>query len=106
MSRAFGYGGLQQLLRILKPAALVATNATRPRPLLIAASVGSVVAATLVALDYNTGDTLVMGPVTEAPKLDGVLDDPVWKTARPVYVKTMQGANLGGTGVGRDRRSV
>jgi cytochrome b561 len=94
----FGYGGLQQLLRILKPAALVATNATRPRPLLIAASVGSVVAATLVALDYNTGDTLVMGAVTEAPKLDGVLDDAVWKTARPVFVKTMQGANLRGTG--------
>src|SRR5205085_195553 len=51
-----------------------------------------------VALDYNTGDTLVMGAVTEAPKLDGVLDDAVWKTARPVFVKTMQGANLRGTG--------
>jgi hypothetical protein len=96
----FGYGGWQQVLRIFKPARLVKTTATRSRPLLIAASVGSVVVASLVAADYGTLDTLSVRSIgrSEVPKADGVMDEAIWKTARPVYVRTMQGSNLGGNG--------
>ncbi|MFL4974404.1 MAG: cytochrome b/b6 domain-containing protein, partial [Microvirga sp.] len=54
----FCYGGLQQLLRLFRPSPLVRTKATRSRPFLIAASVGSVVAASLVLADYGTLDEL------------------------------------------------
>jgi hypothetical protein len=96
----FGYGGWQQILRVFKPAPLARTRATRSRPLLIAASVGSVVAASLVLADYGTLDTLTIRaiPAGEMPNLDGVMDEAIWKTARPVYVRTMQGSNLGGAG--------
>jgi hypothetical protein len=96
----FGYGGWQQILRVFKPAPLARTKATRSRPLLIAASVGSVVAASLVLADYGTLDTLTIRaiPAGEMPNLDGVMDEAIWKTARPVYVRTMQGSNLGGAG--------
>jgi len=96
----FCYGGLQQLLRLFRPSALVRTKATRSRPFLIAASVGSVVAASLVLADYGTLDELQIRtiPASEAPKLDGVMDEAMWRTARPVYVRTMQGSNLSGLG--------
>ena len=96
----FGYGGLQQLLRLFRPSPLVPTKATRSRPFLIAASVGSVVAASLVLADYGTLDALQIRAIEarEAPKLDGVMDEAMWKTARPVYVRTMQGSGLGGLG--------
>lgn len=96
----FGYGGWLQILRVFKPAALVRTKATRSRPLLIAASVGSVVAASLVFADYGTVDQLAIRPIpaTDAPKLDGMMDEGIWRRARPVYVRTMQGSNLGGPG--------
>jgi hypothetical protein len=96
----FGYGGLQQLLRLFRPSPLVKNKATRSRPLLIAASVGSVVAASLVLADYGTLDKLTIRsiPAADAPALDGVLDEAIWKTARPVHVRTMQGSGLGGLG--------
>jgi hypothetical protein len=94
----FGYGGWLQVLRVVKPAPLAKTKATRARPLLAASAVGAAFAGTLVALDYATVDTLVMRPVTEAPKLDGQLDEAVWKTVRPVHVRTMQGSSLGRAG--------
>jgi hypothetical protein len=50
------------------------------------------------SLDFGTRDTLTVRAVTQPPKLDGVLDDAAWQQARPVFVRTMQGANLGGTG--------
>lgn len=94
----FGYGGWLQILRVFKPAPLARTNATRPRPLLIAASVGSVVVASLVLADYGTLDSLTIRaiPPGDAPKLDGVMNEAIWKTARPVYIRTMQGSGLGG----------
>src|SRR5262249_40305006 len=49
-------------------------------------------------VDWSTRETLVIARVNGAPTLDGILDDPVWTRARPVYVQTQQGANLGGTG--------
>jgi hypothetical protein len=91
-------GGWWQLLRLFRPAKLVITRAVRPYPLLIATVVGVATIALAAGVDWTTRDTLVITRVNGAPKLDGVLDDDVWAKARPVYVRTQQGANLGGTG--------
>ncbi len=92
------YGGWWQLFRLFRPAKLVLTKATRSYPLLIAAGVGVMTIAIAAGVDWTTRDTLVITRVTEAPKIDGVLDDAVWAKARPVFIQTQQGANLGGTG--------
>lgn len=94
----YGYGGIQQWLRVFRPAALVATEAMRPRPLLVGIGTATMVAAGLVSADWISRDTLVVGRVNAAPKLDGVLDDDVWLRAPAVRVHTQQGANLGGSG--------
>ena len=77
---------------------LAKTKATRSRPLLAATAVGTAFAGTLVALDYTTVDTLPIRQVSEVPKLDGRMDEEVWRTVRPVTVRTMQGSGLGGSG--------
>jgi cytochrome b561 len=92
------FGGWWQLFRLFRPAQLVVTQAVRPYPLLLAAAVGVATIALAAGVDWTTRDTLVITRVTGAPKLDGVLDDDVWPKARPIYVHTQQGANLGGTG--------
>jgi cytochrome b subunit of formate dehydrogenase len=94
----YAYGGLQQLLRIFRPAALVVTRATRPRPLLVGVACGVMVASGLAAADWITRDTLAIVRVTTAPALDGRLDDEAWMRAVPVRVQTQQGVNLGGSG--------
>jgi cytochrome b561 len=94
------FGGWWQLFRLFRPSELVITKATRPYPLLIASMVGIATIAVAAGVDWTTRDTLIVTRIapSEAPKLDGVLDDAVWAKARPVYVHTQQGANLGGTG--------
>jgi hypothetical protein len=94
----FGYGGWQQLLRIFRPADLIPNKATRARPLLVATAIAVPATVGLAVYDVATRDVLVVGGASQAPRLDGVLDDEAWKTARPVFVRTMQGVNLGGTG--------
>ena len=59
---------------------------------------GVAFAGAVAAIDWASRDTLVIAKATEAPKLDGVLDDAVWGKARPVVIATQQGANLGGGG--------
>lgn len=54
--------------------------------------------AAVIGLDLADRDTLVIAEVDTAPTLDGVLDDAAWRAARPVRVRTQQGANLGGSG--------
>jgi cytochrome b subunit of formate dehydrogenase len=92
------YGRWWQLFRLFRPAALVITKAVRPYPLLLATAVGVATIAAAAGIDWTTRDTLVVAHVNGAPKLDGVLDDAVWANARPVAIRTQQGANLGGTG--------
>jgi cytochrome b561 len=94
------YGGLGQLLRLFRPAPIAKTAALKERPLAIAALVGVVVAGGAAALDHATGETVtsVRIAANEAPDREKLLEDPVWRRTRPVFVKTMQGANLGGTG--------
>ena len=91
-------GGWWQVFRVFRPARLVLTEAVRPKPLLIAAGVGVAVTAAVAATDWATRDTLVITRVEGEPKLDGVLDEPLWNKARPVTIHTQQGENLGGSG--------
>jgi cytochrome b subunit of formate dehydrogenase len=92
------YGGWWQLFRLFRPAQLMVTRVMRPYPLLIATGVGVATVALAAGIDWTSRDTLVVVRVNTAPKIDGVLDDAVWAMARPVTIRTQQGANLGGTG--------
>ena len=92
------YGGWWQLLRVFRPTRLAIISAVRPKPLLIALGVRMVFAVAIAATDWATRDILIMGRVNEAPKLEALLDDPVWSHTRPVFIQTQQGANLAGTG--------
>jgi cytochrome b subunit of formate dehydrogenase len=92
------FGGWWQVFRVFRPAALVVTEAVKPKPVLIALAVGLVVAAAIVATDWATRDTLIVTKVEGEPKLDGVLDEPLWSKARPVTIRTQQGENFGGPG--------
>ena len=97
----FGYGGWRQLLRVFLPTRLVANRETRPKPALIAVAAAIPAAIAFGSLDFGTRDTLDVRSVAQAPKLDGLLDDAAWQSGRPVFVRTMQGASLGGTGESR-----
>jgi hypothetical protein len=92
------YGGWWQLFRLFRPAKLVMTRAARAYPLLLGTAVGLATVAMMAGIDWISRDTLVVAHVNGAPKIDGVLDDAVWTMARPVTIRTEQGANLGGTG--------
>jgi len=91
-------GGIWQLLRIVRPVPLVLTRTMRSRPLLLGTAGGISMVAAIAATDWTTRDTLVMRRVPAAPDPGLLLDDPVWRTAGPVRVRTSQGINLGGTG--------
>ena len=94
----FMYGGLWQLLRLFRPAPLVDGTVRRRRPLLAAAALGIPVVGGLAWADVAGRSTLVVDKVSAGPDVSKLLDDPVWRTARPVSVRTMQGSNFGGTG--------
>lgn len=95
----FGYGGWRQWLRIFRPARLAPSVGQRSRyPLLIASFVAVPTAVAIAALDYESRDELLVQTTTDIPTLDGTTDDVAWRSARPVRVRTSQGANLGGTG--------
>jgi cytochrome b subunit of formate dehydrogenase len=91
-------GGIWQLLRIVRPAKLIVTRAMQSRPLLIGLVSGVAVVAAIAGADWLTRETLVMRRIAVGPKLGNLLNDPAWANARPVYVRTSQGVNLGGTG--------
>src|SRR5215211_878560 len=92
------YGGWGQLLRLFRPARLRITKGTLSYPLLLTAAAGIGASCLAAGLDWITRTTLVISRVNGAPKLDGVLDDPIWDSVRAVTIRTQQGANLGGTG--------
>jgi cytochrome b subunit of formate dehydrogenase len=94
----FMHGGWQQLLRVFRPAQLAITRAVRPMPLLVGLLAGLGVVAALAAGDWGSRDTLVIARTGQPPKLDGVLDDPVWAKAKSVSVHTQQGSGLEDTG--------
>nr|WP_319385214.1 ethylbenzene dehydrogenase-related protein [uncultured Roseibium sp.] len=92
------YGGLAQLLRLFRPQPLRYFPGMGRHPLLKSLALGAVVIAAAVALDFGTRGDLYVTQASALPKLDGVLDDAAWQDARPVFVRTHQGAGLEGTG--------
>jgi len=94
----YAYGGWWQVFRVFRPARLVITRAVQPRPLLIGTIIGLAVTGALAAVDWGTRDTLTVARVPTPPKLERLLDDPVWADVRPARIHTGQGINLGGTG--------
>ena len=92
------YGGLAQLLRLFRPQALRRFPGMAAHPLAIALAIGAAVIAVSVSLDFGTRSDLVIARADTMPALDGDLGDAVWQGARPVFVETQQGSNLGGTG--------
>ncbi len=94
----FMFGGVRQWLRLFRPQRLKTRPGAVKRPLAIASVAGAVVIAGFYGLDTGTTDELVMERTARPPTIDGHLDDPVWRDARPVTVRTHQGVNLGGTG--------
>jgi cytochrome b subunit of formate dehydrogenase len=93
----FMYGGLNQLLRLFRPSRLVGHAAQR-RPLAVAAMVAVPAIACLAYADVAFRSRLIIDPVSAPPALEARLSDPAWRTARPVFVRTMQGVNFGGSG--------
>lgn len=129
-------GGVSQLARIFRPAALVVAppppdfaellaeqlnrnldgNRTRSppttvnaHPIATACAAMFAVGAIAIGAEDLTRPELLVRLVTpaEAPQLDGDLSDPVWTKAAPVSVLTTQGEDFGGTGQSRvDVRAV
>ena len=94
----FLYGGWQQLLRIVLPQSLIVSGRATTKPAWIALALALPITAAVAGLDWAASTTLVSARVETPPDLTRLLDDPVWASARPVYVHTAQGANLDGTG--------
>lgn len=92
------YGGLAQLVRLFRPQSLHQFPGMSHYPLLKSVAIGVVVIAAAVSLDFATRGNLVVAQAEALPKLDGILDDPAWRDARPVSLRTHQGSNLDGTG--------
>ena len=94
----YAYGGIDQWLRLFRPQSLRIRRGTMRRPFALALVAEIAVAAVAVLADTGLRSTLTVAATTTPPKIDGVLDDPVWQSARPVEIHTMQGVNLGGSG--------
>lgn len=92
----FLQGGLAQWLRIFLPQRLREGGGVKAYALPVALLVGVATAAGVAGLDGASRPTLHMARTSEAPKLDGTLDDAAWRTAPMVRVHTQQGANLAG----------
>lgn len=92
----FLQGGLGQILRIFLPQALVKGAGVKAYALPLALASGVVTAFGVTATDLSTRSSLVMAKATQAPKLDGTLEDDAWRGVPVVRVRTQQGANLAG----------
>ena len=113
----FAFGGANQLLRVLRPSALPVglrdppeIAGGRPSAGLLARQRLRLVAVTCLAAsgagaaflygDRLSRDTLIIARIAKqaAPRLQGDLSDPAWRTAKPLLVLTQQGSNLDGSG--------
>jgi hypothetical protein len=66
-------------------------------PLTVALGGGFAALMLLMSLDQATRDELAIAQITDPaqrPVLDGDISDPIWHVAKPVHVRTQQGANL------------
>lgn len=92
----FLQGGLAQWLRIFLPQRLRAAPGVKAYALPVALVAGVATALGIAGFDVSTRPTLHMARASEAPRVDGTLDDTAWQTAPMVRVHTQQGANLAG----------
>ena len=92
------YGGWLQLFRIFLPQSLRMAGVATSKPAWLALLVAIPVTGALAAVDWATRDTLVASPVKGPVDMTKLLADPAWASAKPVFVHTAQGANLGGSG--------
>jgi Ethylbenzene dehydrogenase/Prokaryotic cytochrome b561 len=69
-------------------------------PLAASGIVAFVAAGVVVSADQATRNVLVIKQIArqDAPRLDGDVSDPVWRTAGRVVVPTLEGANFDGSG--------
>lgn len=91
-------GGIPQLLRLFRPQALRIRRGGIAKPFAVAGAVGAVVATGVYMGDAFTHPVLEIGRTETPPALDGDLADAAWQAATPVFVRTSQGASLGGSG--------
>ncbi len=92
------YGGIAQLLRLFRPQPLRQFAGMSKHPLMKSLAIGGVVIAGAVVLDLGTRGDLYVNQASVLPELDGVLDDPAWRDAKPAFVRTHQGVGLDDTG--------
>ena len=92
------YGGWLQLARIFIPQSLKVGKVSTAKPAWLSLAVAVPMTAALAAVDWGTRDQLVALPVKTPLDMKLLLADPAWATARPVFIQTSQGANLGGAG--------
>lgn len=85
-------GGVRQLLKIVSPRLAYGLGAA------VALTAGLAGAAVAYIADQSAQQTLNLGKVEIAPKLDGDASDVQWATAKEVVVHTARGFNLGGSG--------
>jgi cytochrome b subunit of formate dehydrogenase len=92
------YGGWWQVFRVFRPARLVITMAVRSWSVLVGFLIGSGAIIGLASIDWTTRETLLIKRVSRAPDATRLLTDPAWAVTQPVFIRTQQGINLGGTG--------
>jgi hypothetical protein len=112
------FGGWRQIARVFRPAPIPAGQTAWPADDADGIPVGSrlltqrakLIAFTCVAggsaalafflYDHLSRDVLYVTrlPKGAVPLLSGDLSDPVWRSAKPLLIRTQQGANLDGTG--------
>jgi hypothetical protein len=112
------FGGWRQIARVFRPSPIPTS-----RPIAFDSDVGETVGqralfsgrAKLIAFTFVAGSSAAIAffvydrlsrdilyvtrvPKGAIPKLSGDLSDPVWRSAKPLFVRTQQGANLDGSG--------
>lgn len=92
------YGGWLQLLRIFLPQSLKLNGITTSKPVWLSLLVAIPVTGALASVDWGTRDQLRASALSAPVDMTKMLADPAWSVARPVFVHTAQGANLGGSG--------
>ena len=92
------YGGWLQLLRIFLPQSLKLGGVATAKPVWLSLLVAIPVTGALAAVDWGTRDQLVATALRAPLDMTKLLADPAWAAAKPVFIHTAQGANLGGGG--------
>lgn len=83
-------GGFRQILKILLP------HWAHGRSVLMGCSLAALIGFGAWGLDRGLIGELHLVRVATSPLLDGQPDDPIWRSAKPVQVQTLRGANLAG----------